>query len=253
MTQIGTVTIKPPVIGHRGVAGYAPENTLASIRAAAAMGIRWVEFDTKLTADGQIVLLHDEKLERTTDGSGRVADMTLTELRTLDAGAWFAETFRGERIPTLSEALVELDALGLGANVEIKPDPGREAETGEAVGRLLEREWPRRLPPPILSSFSTESLRAASSVLPDAPRALLVVDVPADWHQRMDALGCAALHCAGDRLAGDVATKIRAKGVGLRCYTINDAELARTLFESGVEAVFSDFPDRIPGADRIPR
>lgn len=246
MTPVPDIKIEPPVIGHRGVAGYAPENTLVSIRAAAAMGVRWVEFDTKLTRDGQIVLFHDEKLERTTDGAGRVADMSLTDLRALDAGAWFAETFRGECIPTLGDTLVALDALGLGANVEIKPDAGREEETGDAVGRELAREWPRSLPPPIISSFKPASLRAARAVLPDAPYALLVVDVPADWQRRADALGCAALHCAGDTLAAEAAADIRARGYGLRCYTINEGETARRLFDWGVEAVFSDYPDRIP-------
>ena len=148
--------IEPPVIGHRGAAGHAPENTLASLRAAAALGVRWVEFDAKLTGDGQVVLFHDETLERTTDGSGPVADMALEDLRALDAGGWFGEPFRGERIPTLSETLAVLGELKLGANVEIKPDPGREEATGDTVARILAREWPRDLPPPIVSSFKAE-------------------------------------------------------------------------------------------------
>ncbi len=246
MTPTPKTVIDPPVIGHRGVAGYAPENTLASMRAAAAMGVRWVEFDAKLSGDGQIVLFHDETLERTTNGAGRVADMSLRELRALDAGAWFGEPFRGERIPTLSETLVALEGLGLGANVEIKPDPGREEETAEAVARTLKREWPRGLSPPIISSFAIDSLRAAGARLPDAPRALLVVDVPADWQRRIAALGCTALHCAAKGLTRDLAGEIRRAGYGLRCYTVNDGETARRLFDWGVEAVFSDYPDRIP-------
>lgn len=239
------MTVEPPVIGHRGAAGYAPENTVASLRAAAALGVRWVEFDAKLAGDGQVVLFHDERLERTTDGAGRVADLPLEDLRALDAGAWFEERFRGERIPTLSEALAALGALGLGANVEIKPDAGREAETGDAVGRTLAREWPRALPPPILSSFASGALGAAIGHVPDAPRALLVVDVPADWRRRVTGFGCDALHCAASGLTGDVAAAIRAAGYGLRCYTVNDAAIARELFDWGVEAVFSDFPDQI--------
>lgn len=249
MTTAPTPLIDPPVIGHRGAAGHAPENTVASIRSAAALGVRWVEFDAKLTGDGQIVLFHDENLERTTNGAGRVADTPLKRLQTLDAGAWFGNAFRGERIPTLSEALAALDALGLGANVEIKPDAGREAETGDAVGRTLVREWPRNLPPPIISSFKIDALSAAGARLPDAPRALLVVDVPADWRRRLNALGCAALHCAANGLTRDLAGDIRAAGYGLRCYTINDGKTARRLFDWGVEAVFSDYPDRMPWRD----
>lgn len=237
--------IEPPVIGHRGAAGHAPENTLASLRAAAALGVRWVEFDAKLTGDGRIVLFHDERLERTTDGAGRIADMRLKNLRTLDAGAWFGEPFRGERIPTLSEALVALGELALGANVEIKPDPGLEEETADAVARTLGREWPRDLPPPIISSFKTESLRAAKVLLPDYPHALIVDNVPDDWQESLTALGCTALHCSGEGLTPGVAREIRAAGYTLRCFTINDGETARKLFDWGVEAVFSDYPDRI--------
>ncbi len=237
--------IEPPVIGHRGAAGHAPENTLASLRAAAALGVRWVEFDAKLTGDGQVVLFHDETLERTTDGSGPVADMALEDLRALDAGGWFGEPFRGERIPTLSETLAVLGELKLGANVEIKPDPGREEATGDTVARILAREWPRDLPPPIVSSFKAESLLAARTVVPDYPRALIVGDVPADWRRRLDSLGCAALHCAATGMTRDLAREIHAAGYGPRCYTVNDAGTARTLFRWGVEAVFSDYPDRI--------
>jgi glycerophosphoryl diester phosphodiesterase len=204
-----------------------------------------VEFDAKLSGDGQIVLFHDETLERTTNGAGRVADMSLKDLRALDAGAWFGEPFRGERIPTLSEALVALGELGLGANVEIKPDPGREEETAEAVARTLRREWPRNLPPPIISSFKTESLLAASALLSDCPHALIVDDVPDDWRDCLAALACTALHCTGEGLTRELAREIRAAGYALRCYTINDVDTARKLFDWGVEAVFSDYPDRI--------
>lgn len=245
MTSMPTPVIEPPVIGHRGAAGYAPENTLASIRAAAALGIRWVEFDARLTADGEIVLFHDEQLERTTNGVGRVADLSLADLRELDAGAWFGEPFRGARIPTLSEVLALLGTLGMRANVEIKPDAGREQQTGDAVARTLAREWPRELPLPIVSSFKIESLTAARELLPDVPHALIVVDVPPDWRQCLEALGCTALHCADRGLTRDLAGEIRAAGYGLRCYTINDGETAERLFDWGVEAVFSDYPDRI--------
>ncbi len=90
----------PRVIGHRGAKGYAPENTVASFAKAAAMGIRWVEFDAKLTRDGAVILMHDERLERTTDGRGLVADTDWATIRTLDAGRWFAAAFAAEPVPT---------------------------------------------------------------------------------------------------------------------------------------------------------
>ena len=151
----------PRVIGHRGAKGHAPENTLAGIEKAAALGCRWVEFDVKLTADGVVVLMHDDDLGRTTDGKGPVAGATLADLRALDAGRWFSADFTGERVPTLDEAMAVLEARGMGANVEIKASKGREAETGAAVARALSQRWMNGRRPPFVSSFSPDSLAAA--------------------------------------------------------------------------------------------
>src|SRR5581483_10629727 len=97
-----------------------PENTLASIRKAAALGARWVEFDVRLTREGDLVLMHDDDVKRTTNGRGRVLDLTLAELGALDAGVWFDAAFAGERVPRLAEAIALLAELALGANIEIK-------------------------------------------------------------------------------------------------------------------------------------
>ena len=126
-----------PVIGHRGAAAAAPENTLASLRKAKELGASWVEFDVKLTRDGVPILMHDERLERTTNGRGEVAQATLAELQELDAGGWFGPAFRGERVPTFEAALGLCAELGLGINVEIKPCPGREAETARVAVETL--------------------------------------------------------------------------------------------------------------------
>ena len=162
----------PPVIGHRGACGHAPENTLASMRKAAEYGARWVEFDTKLSRDGHVMVFHDDRVERTTDGEGPVADMDLSALKALDAGGWYSKDFMGEPIPTLAEAMAVLATLSLGANVEIKPPPGLEAENGRAVALALARDWPGNLPKPLISSFSPETLRAAAAAAPAIPRAL---------------------------------------------------------------------------------
>ena len=235
----------PKVIGHRGAAGHAPENTLASIRRAAQLGASWVEFDVMLSGDDQPILFHDDKLGRVTDGRGLVAEHSLSSLRKLDAGRWFGEAFAGERIPTLAEALALLDELGLGANVEIKPSKGRAAETGAVVGRALARHWPARLPAPVISSFSETALRTFAQEAPAFPRALLVWPVPDDWRRRLSDLECVALHCLSRRLRERRAREVIAAGYGLRCFTVNDPRRARQLFDWGVDAVFSDFPDRI--------
>src|SRR5690606_29353427 len=102
------------------------ENTLAGFRKAAALGVRWIEFDVRLSADGECVLLHDDTLDRTTNGRGRADLLSLSELRRLDAGSWFGAEFVGERIPTLDETIRLCSELGLAANVEVKPGPGAE-------------------------------------------------------------------------------------------------------------------------------
>ena len=235
----------PKVIGHRGAAGHAPENTRASFRKAAELGARWVEFDTKLSHDGHVVVFHDEQLDRTTNGSGRLADKDLAELKMLDAGGWFSESFRGERIPTLDETMAVLGELGLGANVEIKPCPGREIETAEAVARTVKAGWPATVPVPVISSFKPASMAVATRLAPEYPGALLVGEIPVDWRRRLDDLGCTGLHCDAEHLTREQAREVLDAGYALRCYTIKEAAVAQRLFSWGVEAVFTAYPDRI--------
>ncbi len=238
-------TLVPRVIGHRGAAGYAPENTLVSLEKAAALGVRWVEFDTKISADGVPVVFHDDKLERTTDGRGPVAKMPLAELQALDAGTWFGGNFAGEPVPTLGQAMATLSRLGLGANVEIKASPGREAETGNAVGGVLKSNWPETLPPPLISSFDAETLTAAGAAAAEIPRAFLVFKIPRDWRARLEDLGSAALHCQAKHLTQKKARAVLDGGFQLRVFTVNDRAEAEKLFGWGVDAVISDYPDRL--------
>src|SRR5258708_6429242 len=116
----------PRVIGHRGACGLAPENTVASFRKAAELGVRWVEFDVHLSADGIPVVIHDDTVNRTTTGRGAVASLSLIELQALDAGTWFEPRFQGEYVPTLEAIVTLLGKLGLGAVVEINPSPATE-------------------------------------------------------------------------------------------------------------------------------
>ena len=235
----------PRIIGHRGVAGHAPENTLASIREAAAMGLVWVEFDVMMTKDGELVLIHDESLGRTTDGCGRVPDTLLAELKECDAGGWFDKRFQSERIPTLKETTKLLAELGLAANIEIKPAKGYARETGKAVGEFLRTEWPSELNAPIISSFQAEALEAISIVAPNVPRGFLVRHVPTNWYEMLDRLGCVLLHCSHRHLLQSQAAKILDSGHHVLCYTVNNRAKAEMLWSWGVNSVFSDYPDRL--------
>jgi len=236
----------PRVIGHRGAAMHAPENTVAGFRAAAAMGARWVEFDVQVTRDDCPILLHDARLERTTNGRGIAADLTANALAGLDAGGWFGTRFRGERLPRLDEALSLLDALRLGAVIEIKA-PRREGPRTMRAALAALRACGRR-EATVLSSFDEDAVALARDQAPEIPRALIVKTVPRDWRVRAERLGLSALHV--DQRTLDRATVAAvAERMPLRAYTVNAPDRAQTLFVWGADAVFTDCPDVISSAD----
>jgi glycerophosphoryl diester phosphodiesterase len=228
------------ILAHRGAGVLAPENTLVALRVAASLGFGGVEFDVKLAACGTPVLMHDETVDRTTDGSGRTADLDVAHLRRLDAGSWFGNEFAGEHVPTLEAAIALCRSLGLWANIEIKPDPGTEARTGQAVAALAARLWADASPAPLLSSFSETALSAAGAAAPALPRALLVVEPPGDWEARLRGLACRALHCAHEHIGRALVEAVHRAGFGLLAFTVNDAARAVTLFEWGVDAIVTD-------------
>lgn len=235
----------PRLIGHRGAALLAPENTLAGFRKAAETGVRWVEFDVRLTRDGRCVLLHDDTLERTTTGTGRADLLDFGALRRFDAGAWFGSAFAGERVPSLEETIDLLATFGLGANVEVKPGPGAEAATGKAVAEVLRTRWPASLPTPLVSSFKETSLAAVREAAPELPRGLLVGEVPPDWRARAEALGCVTIHCNHKRLMRAQAREVLAAGFPLLAYTVNDPARAEELWGWGLATMITDCPDRL--------
>ncbi len=235
----------PRIIGHRGACGYAPENTLASLRKAAQLGARWVEFDVRLTAEGRCVLLHDSTLDRTTDGEGTLADFTLDALAALDSGSWFAPEFAGETIPTLEEAIDLLGELGLGANVEIKADPGDERAVAQSVADILQAAWPGHLPPPLVSSFDMPVLAAVAEAAPEIALGMLCDTIAPDWLDQAQRVSAVTIHCDHVTISHDRVAEIRAAGYPLLCYTVNRPERARELIQWGVTGVFTDVPDRI--------
>jgi glycerophosphoryl diester phosphodiesterase len=233
------------VIGHRGAAGHAPENTLASLARAAELGCTWVEFDVMLTADGVPVLFHDDTLDRTTDGHGKMAATRAADLAALDAGRWFGPTFAGERVPTLTQALAALDRLRLAANVEIKPSKGRTEETAEAVCATLAGDWPASLPALVISSFQERAVEIARDTVPQYRRGYLMHEVHPDWRQRAADLGCTAIHANEELVDARFADIVLDAGFALRCYTVNKAARAEALYRLGATALFTDHPDRL--------
>lgn len=229
----------PRIIAHRCGGALAPENTLAGLRIAARLGCRGVEFDAMLSRDGVPLLIHDESLERTTDGEGVVADLDAAELALLDAGVHRHPAFAAECLPTLADALDACRELGLWANVEIKPSIGREAETGAQVA-LVARGFGNVM----LSSFSCEALLHAAGAADDLPRALLVEANPGDWRESVRRVGARALHVAHQLLTADSLSPLLAAGIPVAAYTVNRRDEGEQLFALGVAAIFTDRPDQ---------
>lgn len=234
----------PRIIAHRGASGHAPENTAAAIRKAHELGATWVEFDCMLSKDGRVFLNHDETLERTAGVDHRACDLELADLVHLDVGSWFSADYAGETIPTFRDTMILLSELGMGANVEIKPCKGFEAATGAAVAKEIDSHWPADIPPPVVSSFSRDSLVAAIPLLgSEIEVAQLWGRVPAEWRQELAELGATAVHCNAFRLEKEIAGQIAASGTPLRCYTVNEVALADKLFGWGVNCIITDYPD----------
>lgn len=235
----------PFVIGHRGAAGLAPENTLVSLRRARLEGATWVEFDVKLSRDGVPILFHDDTLERTTSGRGPVGSHEFERIGKLEAGAWFGASFAGTRVPTFAETIQTLEAEGIGANVEIKPNPGEARRTAEVVCRLIADAWPENLPDPVISSFDAEAMAVARDMLPGTERAMLFGRLPGDWQRTVEVLDCSAVHASNRHVNRPVVDKVANAGLPLRIYTVNDPARAETLRGWGVSSVFTDRPDLI--------
>jgi glycerophosphoryl diester phosphodiesterase len=250
----------PRVLAHRGGGTLAPENTLAALRVGHEHGYRAAEFDAMLAADGVPVLMHDDTIDRTTDGRGATDAHTAAQLARRDAGGWHSELFRGEPVPTLQATLDWCRAHAVWTNIEIKPQAGSDWRTGDAVARVAARHWGERLRPgsdtaagadpvlPLLSSFSARALAAARNAAPGLPRGLLVESVGDDWQGRLAALGCVALHTDQARLTRAQARAIKDAGYWLFCYTVNEPARARTLFDWGVDAFCTDRIDLIAAA-----
>lgn len=228
----------PRIVAHRGGGALAPENTLGAIRLGASMGFRGVEFDVMLAGDGTPVLIHDETVDRTTDGHGEVSKLSYAELSRLKIA-------KDERIPAFEQAGRLCRELGLWANVEIKPAKGYERATGEAVARMTREHWLGAPLAPVLSSFSVEALAGARSVAPGVPRGFLVDRIPDDWRDTMKRLGCVALHCNWKNVDRQLIADVHDAGYAVLLWTVNEQGTARGMLALGADCLVTDALDRI--------
>ena len=228
----------PRIVAHRGGGALAPENTLGAIRLGASMGFKGVEFDVMLAGDGTPVLIHDETVDRTTNGKGSVPGMKFEELARFLIG-------KDERIPRYEDAVRLCRELGIWANVEIKPAKGHERSTGDAVARMTRELWKGAPLAPLLSSFSPDALAAAQEAAPELARGGLCDKLPEGWRGILKQLGCKAVHLNYRHLNGKLAAEIHEAGYAILLWTVNDVAEARRLLSIGANCLVTDALDRI--------
>jgi len=239
----------PLWIAHRGAGKLAPENTLTAFRVGASHGYRAFECDVKLSADGVPFLLHDATLERTSSGHGAASSLSWNELSRLDAGGWHSRGFAGEPLPSLAGIAAYCLRNGFALNIEIKPTPGDEANTGRVVATEAARLWTGHAIPPLLSSFQPDALQAARDAAPQLPRALLLDGLPDGWFEQAHGLGCVAVVTHFALMDAAVITRLHGAGLRALVYTVNDAADAQRLAALGIDGVITDAVDRFsPGA-----
>jgi len=237
----------PKIIGHRGACGYAPENTLSSIQSAADMGCDWVELDVKLTSDDVPIIFHDDNLLRTTGHDGLVKDTPYSVIKELDAGSWFGDSFIGEKIPTLDEAVELIIELGMGFNLEIKPCENRDVETTQIILDAMSRMWDDH-EKIMISSFSLIALETAADMLDgDWAIGYLFDETPENWPEIAKLMGAKSININGNRddLKREFIEEIIDAGYDILAYTINSPLRAQELMQWGVDGVFTDEPDVI--------
>ncbi len=233
------------VIAHRGYSGEAPENTLAAFKKAIDAGSDMIEFDIHFSKDRQIVVIHDETLERTTDGLGRVAEFTLADLKKFDAGFWFSPDFKGERIPTLSEVL-NLAKGKILVNIEIKsPSHGLYSVTELAEEALKEVKQAGMLKDVIFSSFNPLALEKIREI---EPRAYVAILYHREWNfiaEITKGKSFEVLNLRKDFLNREKIDRIKGLGMMVNVYTVNEEEELRKFVDWGVDGIITNFPGRL--------
>lgn len=240
------------VIAHRGLPSRAPENTMASFLAAVEAGATWIETDVDLLADGTAVLIHDTALDRTTDHTGSIYDLSATDLEHIDAGAWYSPEFAGERLPTLDDFIDLLNERGVNANIELKPNEQgavRSTLLAGTVGRALERLDPQRQV--LVSSFSQPLLMTFHRLYPQYATAVLyeALTIRPDWLSVAELCGATAIHPQDAGLSQPMVATARAAGYGVNVWTVNSPQRAAELFSWGCTGVFTDIADQLLATD----
>ncbi|WP_051208243.1 glycerophosphodiester phosphodiesterase family protein [Saccharospirillum impatiens] len=232
--------LMPALIGHRGVASEAPENTAIGLKRCKQLGIKWVELDVTLAGDGSLVMMHDETLERFRKPTERISKMDREALLKVDAGEWFSPVFAGEPLLFLDQAVDLVKTLGMGLNLEIKINPDLPVEA--LVDGVLATEGLDALQHGdrlVVSSFDHQALARVAASKPEWPLGALYEGVNAQWRDSLVGFTPYSIHTDFETLTDDLAADIRSE-YPLYCYTVNDPITFKRLLDKGVNGVFSD-------------
>lgn len=235
-------------IAHRGAGKEAPENTMAAFRVGIAAGFRGFECDVQLSRDGLPFLLHDDDLQRTTNGRGLACAQDWRQLARLDAGSWHGTAFAHEPLARLLELATLAASEQLAINLELKPSPGEAERVGRGVAAWLHEHW--TAPPPLLSSFETAALQAAAGA--GWPLALLSSAWRPELPAEALALGAVAVVCEHRSLDAPAIAALHTAGLRALSYTVNEAPEAERLIAAGVDGLITDRLD-LPAVVAKPR
>jgi len=238
-----TIDPKYKLIGHRGVGGLRPENTYCSFQYAAELGIDWIEFDVQLTKDEQWVIMHDDTIDRTTNGHGKIGDFTWAQIEQLEAGLWYTPPYPDQPIPTLVKTLGLASQLGLSLNIEIKSpdkDPHKHARLmAEFIGKYLQESHVTVL----ISSFNLPCIVELGRILPDLAISYLVDFFSPETISITKANNFRSINCDVKTITENDLKIATQHNIPVMLYTINDKALAKFWLDKGIAAVFTDRAD----------
>ena len=227
------------VIAHRGASSYAPENTLAAFDLALQLGVRHIELDVALTSDSHTVVVHDDKVDRTTNGCGLVTSHTLAALRELDAGSWFGAQFAGERIPILDEVLARYNGRAH-IHIEIK---GKSPSLSQRTADLIRKHGMETQV--TITSFQSVRLEEMRACAPELPMGWLVRDINDSIIAQAHAIGVTQLCPRADTVTPELVHRLHAEGFVARAWGVSTEELMQRAVEAGVDGMTVNFPDKL--------
>lgn len=241
----------PQVIAHRGASGYAPETTLASYRMALQMKVDFLELDLQMTADGELVAIHDTLVDRTTNGRGAVGEKTLAELKALDAGSWFnrifpdkaRSEFAGEKIPTLQEIIELTKPTSAGLYIELKsPELYPPDFEAKLLSILRRNQFEKRV---LVQSFNAHSIEKMKSLDAGVRTALLVRSLSIDPVEATLKVRANELAISFELLTPEIVKRARDNGLAITVWTVDEVDAMKRMIELGVDRIITNYPDRL--------